>query len=708
MSLQGEVGKPKPTGMPEGEELEKQLARRHRRGSMWLTTFQVALILAIVVLAALVFNILNQTFGLIAVENAIDPAQLVRSYTEEQMAAMPGTTMSEDDESLANAIAADPNAIGFFGYAYFQRHADELHALAVDGVTPSAATVTDGTYSLARPLFLYVPESVLAGKPEVAAFLDFYLSNVNAEIADVGYFPVDQDVIDRQVNAVRAATDGDLSTAMDGGTIAVAGSSTVYPLTQRMAARFMDAGFQGEITVESTGTKAGFVALCADKSADVANASHVISRQETAACQKARRTPVEARVGTDALAVVVSSQNDFLTDVTPAQLQAIFSEAERWSDVDPAWPDAPIVRYMPSLDSGTLDFFVEQVYADVQLADMPKGALMEMLETAASAGVMRRLEREKPFAERTQREIFDLVVERVVEPRVIASWNLLPSLFNRAQIEAELFETSPDATLQFYSWINPDFLTSTQASVPEQAGVRTAILGSLWVILITFVFAVPVGVGAAVYLEEYASHGRFNRILQTNIDNLAGVPSIIYGILGLAIFVRFLEQFTSGKLFGVADPTTANGRTIVSAGLTLGLLVLPIIIINAQEAIRAVPLALREAGYGMGGTKWQVTRSHVLANALPGILTGTILAMSRAVGETAPLIVIGASTFITVDPNGPFSKFTVLPMQIYQWTTRPQPEFQHIAAAASIVLLVLLFALNATAIYMRNRFRKQL
>ena len=165
---------------------------------------------------------------------------------------------------------------------------------------------------------------------------------------------------------------------------------------------------------------------------------------------------------------------------------------------------------------------------------------------------------------------------------------------------------------------------------------------------------------------------------------------------------------TSGKAFGFADPTTANGRTIVSAGLTLGLLVLPIIIINAQEAIRAVPQSLREAGYGLGATKWQVVRTHVLANALPGILTGTILAMSRAVGETAPLIVIGASTFITVDPNGPFSKFTVMPMQIYQWTTRPQAEFQHIAAAASIVLLLLLFALNATAIFLRNRFSKQM
>ena len=155
------------------------------------------------------------------------------------------------------------------------------------------------------------------------------------------------------------------------------------------------------------------------------------------------------------------------------------------------------------------------------------------------------------------------------------------------------------------------------------------------------------------------------------------------------------------------DPTTANGRTILSAGLTLGLLILPLIIINAQEAIRAVPNSLRQASYGLGATKWQTIWHHVLPNALPGILTGTILAISRAIGETAPLVVVGASTFITVDPTGPFSKFTTLPIQIYQWTARPQDEFRNIAAAAIIVLLVLLLALNATAVLLRNRFSRR-
>jgi phosphate transport system permease protein len=178
-------------------------------------------------------------------------------------------------------------------------------------------------------------------------------------------------------------------------------------------------------------------------------------------------------------------------------------------------------------------------------------------------------------------------------------------------------------------------------------------------------------------------------------------------MLGLAVFVRFLSSITSGAAFGVGDPSTTNGRTILSAGLTLGLLILPLVIINGREAIRAVPRALREASYGLGATRWQTIWNHVLPNAIPGILTGVILAVSRAFGETAPLIVVGVSTFIVVSPSGPFSKFTTLTAQIYQWTSRPQEEFQHLAAAAILVLLVLLIALNATAIILRNRYSKR-
>jgi len=176
-------------------------------------------------------------------------------------------------------------------------------------------------------------------------------------------------------------------------------------------------------------------------------------------------------------------------------------------------------------------------------------------------------------------------------------------------------------------------------------------------------------------------------------------------MLGLAIFVRSLERFTSGAAFGV---TGSNGRTLLSAALTMALLILPVLIINAQEALRAVPLSLRQASYGLGATRWQTTWSHVLPNAMPGILTGAILAVSRAVGETAPLIVIGASTFITLDPQGPFSKFTALPIQIYNWTTRAQEEFHHLAAAAIVVLLLLLLSLNAVAIVLRNRLSRRM
>jgi phosphate transport system permease protein len=221
-------------------------------------------------------------------------------------------------------------------------------------------------------------------------------------------------------------------------------------------------------------------------------------------------------------------------------------------------------------------------------------------------------------------------------------------------------------------------------------------------------FAAPLGIGTAVYLEEYSNRNWFSSLVDTNINNLAGVPSIIYGMLGLAVFVRLLGRLTSGLALGVADAgggdATANGRTVLSAGLTLGLLVLPVIIINAQEAVRAVPASLRQASLGLGATRWQTVWHHVLPAALPGILTGTILAISRAMGETAPLVVVGASTFITVDPTGPFSKFTTLPIQIYQWTSRPQDVFRNLAAAAILVLLAMLLSLNAVAILLRNRY----
>jgi len=344
----------------------------------------------------------------------------------------------------------------------------------------------------------------------------------------------------------------------------------------------------------------------------------------------------------------------------------------------------------------------------VALEELDKDSLVAILQDNVSKGLFRRFEHDQPFSERDREDVYALVLERVVEPEIEETWSLSDSIFDRTAIARESSEKYPDAKLEFVSWLNPAFIRNPQSGDPEIAGVRTAILGSLWTVAITLLFAFPLGVGAAIYLEEYAGENFINRIIQTNINNLAGVPSIIYGMLGLSILVRALEPLSSGSLFGLVDPTTANGRTILSAGLTLGLLILPLIIINGQEAIRAVPNSLRRASYGLGATKWQTVWHHVLPNSISGILTGTILAVSRALGETAPLVVVGASTFITVDPSGPFSKFTTLPIQIYQWTSRPQDEFRNIAAAAIIVLLILLLSLNATAVLLRNRFSRRI
>ena len=432
-----------------------------------------------------------------------------------------------------------------------------------------------------------------------------------------------------------------------------------------------------------------------------------------------------------------------------------------------------------------------------------------------------------------------LVLEEVVEQQVIASFPLVDAIFNFAAIKAEIVGPILDdykkrerldearvKVIRFHSWLQGDFLTTPMSSTPALAGVRTALIGSVGLMAVVVLVALPVGVGAAIYLEEYAHHGFINRLIETNVRNLAGVPSIIYGMLGLAIFVRALAPFTSGIVFGynfdaptvgtvieriapafngavsydgaaissatdVVDVPTVqrivdtflfygtpsltmhgnsavpdmanslaealqsaadtlkvraddehdievrgdyyrfdiaadspvsadvfdqlmaslvrinsfapNGRTLVSAGLTLVLLILPIIVINAQEAIRAVPYAIREASYSLGATRWQTIWKQVLPAALPGIMTGTILSVSRAVGETAPLIVVGAATFLVTDPTSPFSQFTAMPIQIYQWTARPQGQFANIAAAAIIVLLALMLTLNATAIAIRNR-----
>ena len=245
---------------------------------------------------------------------------------------------------------------------------------------------------------------------------------------------------------------------------------------------------------------------------------------------------------------------------------------------------------------------------------------------------------------------------------------------------------------QGYSRVSWDFLTSFPSRFPERAGIQAALLGSIYVVGIAGMVSFLLGVSAAVYLEEYAQRSKFAQIAKINIANLAGVPSIVYGLLGLEIFVRMMEL----------------GRSVLAGGFTLALLVLPIIIVASSEAIRAVPSSLREGGYGLGATRWQVVRHLVLPQAFPGILTGVILAVSRAIGETAPLIAMGALTFVPFAPDGPLSRFTALPIQIFNWVSRPQAGFHEAAAAGIIVLLVVLLLMNALAVFLRNKFQNRL
>lgn len=475
---------------------------------------------------------------------------------------------------------------------------------------------------------------------------------------------------------------------------------------------------------------------------------------------------------------------------------------------------------------------VAEIVGDDNVDPAIAGELLKAIKLERQAGVLAR------YADKST--LHRLVLEEVVEQQVIASFTLSETIFNYAAIKAQIegpileeykrterLDEAQVRVIRFHSWLDSEFLARPMSSTPALAGVRTALIGSIGLMAVVVLVALPIGVGAAIYLEEYAHHGFVNRLIETNVRNLAGVPSIIYGMLGLAIFVRALAPFTSGMIFhynfdvptvesvieriapafdgeisydgnalksvsnqidapalrrmvdtflhygtpsltmhgnsSVIELSTAlaealsaevdaapvrsnddydievrgdyyrfdlaassmfsddtfdhlmaslvrinsfapNGRTLVSAGLTLALLILPIIIINAQEAIRAVPYTIREASYGLGATRWQTVWHQVLPAALPGIMTGTILSVSRAVGETAPLIVVGAATFLVTDPTSPFSRFTALPIQIYQWTARPQGQFADIAAAAIIVLLALMLALNAAAIFLRNRY----
>ena len=240
-------------------------------------------------------------------------------------------------------------------------------------------------------------------------------------------------------------------------------------------------------------------------------------------------------------------------------------------------------------------------------------------------------------------------------------------------------------------YLNLDFLTNYASRFADKAGIKAALVGSIWLMGVVAPVSILLGVGTAIYLEEYAKQTRLNDFIRMNISNLAGVPSIVFGLLGLTIFVRMLEL----------------GKSILAAGFTMSLLILPVIIVAAQEAIRAVPNEQREASYGMGATKWQTILHVVLPAAIPGILTGSILALSRAIGETAPLVVLGIPVILQFLPDSLLSQFTALPMQIYDWAKRPQEAFQYVAAAGILVLMTMLLLMNSIAIFIRNKFQKR-
>jgi phosphate transport system permease protein len=267
-------------------------------------------------------------------------------------------------------------------------------------------------------------------------------------------------------------------------------------------------------------------------------------------------------------------------------------------------------------------------------------------------------------------------------------YQLVTGLFTLGAIAVLLFllyEVASDGI----AWLNWDFLNNFPSRIPSRAGIKSALWGSAWLTALTAAVAIPLGVGAAVYLEEFAADTKIRKIIDINIANLAGVPSIVYGMLGLAVFVRFL----------------GFDRSVLSGALTMAILILPIIIVAAREALKAVPQSIRHAAFALGATRWQTIRAHVLPSALPGILTGVILSMSRAMGETAPLIMIGALNFVAFVPEGPMDSFTVLPIQIFNWASRPQDDFHSVAAAGIIVLLAVLLATNAIAIVIRYKFQ---
>ena len=277
---------------------------------------------------------------------------------------------------------------------------------------------------------------------------------------------------------------------------------------------------------------------------------------------------------------------------------------------------------------------------------------------------------------------------RILRERIFVIGFVLAVVVGIVGLAALLLDVLVDG-LPFLNW---NFLSSYASRKPLDSGILAPLAGTIWIVGMTALLAIPIGVGTAIYLEEFASKSRLNRLIQLNIANLAGVPSVIYGLLGLAVFVQFLFN---------------GSRNVTAGALTMTLLVLPIVVIASQEAIKAVPSSYRDAAYAMGANRWQVVKTVVLPQALPGMMSGIILALSRAIGESAPILLISSLVWVTFVPTSPDSKFTVLPLQIFTWISQPQHAFRGIAAAGIIVLLIVLLSMNAVAIWIRSKYQQR-
>jgi len=277
---------------------------------------------------------------------------------------------------------------------------------------------------------------------------------------------------------------------------------------------------------------------------------------------------------------------------------------------------------------------------------------------------------------------------RVLRDRIFVVGFVLAVVVGILGLAALLF----DVLIDGLPFLNINFLSSYASRKAENSGILAPLAGTIWIVGMTALLTIPIGVGTAIYLEEFASKNRFNRLIELNIANLAGVPSVIYGLLGLAVFVQFLFN---------------GSRNVTAGALTMTLLILPIVVIASQEAIKAVPSSYRDAAYAMGANRWQVVKSVVLPQALPSMMSGIILALSRAIGESAPILIISSLVWVTFIPTSPDSKFTVLPLQIFTWISQPQQAFRGIAAAGIIVLLIVLLSMNGIAIWIRSKYQSR-